>query len=263
MATLSAEGIYVSRNMDYLNTLNPAQREAVTTTKGPLLILAGAGTGKTGVLTARIGRLVDDGVPANRIMAVTFTNKAAREMRARVDRIVGAGDSQGVLISTFHALCVRILRREAHRLGYDPHFSIYDESDSMSVIRKILSQESVADERLNASEVRAFISGAKNKGWRFEPSGDTLLDGIFQRYQESLQKCNALDFDDLLGLTVRLFSENEQVLGNWRRRFDFVMVDEFQDTNSLHGNCPLAERWTSERLCCGRRRPEHLCVERR
>ena len=219
--------------MTYSINLNGPQLSAVKTTQGPLLILAGAGTGKTRVITSRIAYLLREGVPASRILALTFTNKAAREMNARVNAIVNASDSRGLTISTFHALCVRILRQEAYRVGYKSNFSIYDENDSLSLIRKIIPKESVPGEKLEPSHVRTFISNAKNESWQFSRSGDDLFDDLFERYQEELKKCNAMDFDDLLCVTARLFTQFEQVRTNWQRHFGFIMVDEFQDTNTL------------------------------
>jgi superfamily I DNA/RNA helicase len=219
--------------MTYSIKLNGPQLSAVRATEGPLLILAGAGTGKTRVITSRIAHLVREGVPASRILALTFTNKAAREMHERVNSMVDASDSSGITISTFHALCVRILRREAHRVGYKSNFSIYDEGDSLSVIRKIIPRESGPGNKLEPGRVRTFISDTKNRSWKFAPSGDELFDHVFERYQEGLKNCNAMDFDDLLCFTARLFTEVEEARIKWQRRFAFIMVDEFQDTNTL------------------------------
>src|SRR5271167_1880818 len=208
--------------MTYSINLNGPQLSAVKTTQGPLLILAGAGTGKTRVITSRIAYLLCEGVPASRILALTFTNKAAREMNARVNAIVNASDSRGLTISTFHALCVRILRQEAYRVGYKSNFSIYDESDSLSLIRKIIPKESGPGEKLEPSHVRTFISNAKNESWQFSRSGHDLFGDLFERYQEELKNCNAMDFDDLLCVTARLFTQCEQARTNWQRHFGFI-----------------------------------------
>ena len=221
------------RRMTYSTNLNPPQLSAVQTTQGPLLILAGAGTGKTRVITSRIAHLLSEGVSGCRIVALTFTNKAAKEMSERVAALVDQSDRSEITICTFHSLCVKILRQDGYRVGYKSNFSIYDESDSLSLIRKILPKEDVHGEKLEPSRVRAFISNAKNKGWKVSRSGDASFDEVFERYQEELKRCNALDFDDLLGVTVQLSTEIEQARLHWQRRFDFLMVDEFQDTNSL------------------------------
>jgi DNA helicase II / ATP-dependent DNA helicase PcrA len=219
--------------MTYSTHLNPPQLSAVRTIQGPLLILAGAGTGKTRVITSRIAHLLQEGVPASRIAALTFTNKAAKEMNERVAALVEDFDCAGITISTFHALCVKILRQDAYRVGYKSNFSIYDESDSLSLLRKILPKEDMAGEKLEPSRYRSRISNAKNKSWKFSGSGDAVFDDVFERYQDGLKRCNALDFDDLLGLTVRLFTEIEAARTHWQQRFEFLMIDEFQDTNGL------------------------------
>lgn len=220
--------------MIYSSDLNLPQLSAVQTTQGPLLILAGAGTGKTRVITNRIAHLLSEGVPPSRIVALTFTNKAAKEMNTRVASLVDTADCAGVTICTFHALCVKILRQDAYRVGYKSNFSIYDESDSLSLLHKILPKEDEEGEKLELSRIRTHISNGKNKGWKYTRSGDALLDDVFERYQEALKRCNALDFDDLLGVTARLFTEIEAARILWQRRFDFLMIDEFQDTNTLH-----------------------------
>jgi DNA helicase II / ATP-dependent DNA helicase PcrA len=180
--------------MTYSTNLNPPQLSAVQTTQGPLLILAGAGTGKTRVITNRIAHLLSEGVPPSRIVALTFTNKAAKEMNRRVETLVNTFDWAGITICTFHALCVKILRQDAYRVGYKSNFSIYDETDSLSLIRKILPKEDAHGEKLEPNRFRAFISSAKNKGWKFTRSGDPLFDEVFERYQTELKRCNALDF---------------------------------------------------------------------
>ncbi len=213
--------------------LNPQQLEAVKATRGPVLILAGAGTGKTRVITARIAYLLSEGVSADKILAVTFTNKAANEMRKRVAAMRENTKGSKLTICTFHALCVRILRQDIDQLGYKSTFSIYDESDQLGLIRKIITRLAAASEKLDPNVARSFISKIKNQGRKILPSEQTLEAAVFRRYQEELKTFNAVDFDDLLILAVQLLNEFPDVRTRWQNRFDFMMVDEFQDTNRL------------------------------
>jgi DNA helicase-2/ATP-dependent DNA helicase PcrA len=213
--------------------LNPQQLEAVKTTRGPVLILAGAGTGKTRVITARVVYLLSEGVAADKILAVTFTNKAANEMRTRVAAMREKVKGSKITICTFHALCVRILRQDIEKLGYKPNFSIYDESDQLGLIRKIIPRMAAASEKLDPNLARSFISKAKNQRRKILPSDLSLESAVFQRYQEELKTFNAVDFDDLLILAVRLLDEFPDIRTKWANRFEFIMVDEFQDTNSV------------------------------
>jgi DNA helicase-2/ATP-dependent DNA helicase PcrA len=215
--------------------LNPEQQKAVLTTEGPLLILAGAGTGKTRVITARVAHLIAEGVDPGSILAVTFTNKAANEMRERLALMVEKARAKKVLMSTFHALCVRILRSGIERLGYKRNFSIYDEGDTTGLIKKIITRTAARDEKLDPGLAKALISKAKNNGWREPSPGDekSLAGAVFARYQTELKALNAVDFDDLLLLSVQLLEEHEEVRRQWQDRFRYLMVDEFQDTNSL------------------------------
>jgi DNA helicase-2/ATP-dependent DNA helicase PcrA len=213
--------------------LNPQQLEAVKTTRGPILILAGAGTGKTRVITARIVYLLSEGVAADKILAVTFTNKAANEMRTRVGAMREKVKGSKLTICTFHALCVRILRQDIEKLGYKPNFSIYDESDQLGLIRKIIPRLAAASEKLDPNLARSFISKTKNQRRKILPSELSLESAVFQRYQEELKTFNAVDFDDLLILAVRLLDEFPDIRTKWANRFEFIMVDEFQDTNSV------------------------------
>jgi DNA helicase II / ATP-dependent DNA helicase PcrA len=213
--------------------LNRQQLEAVKTTHGPVLILAGAGTGKTRVITARIVYLLSEGVAADKILAVTFTNKAAKEMRTRVSAMREKVRGSKLTICTFHALCVRILRQDIEKLGYKPNFSIYDESDQLGLIRKIIPRLAAAGEKLDPNLARSFISKAKNQRRKILPSDLSLESAVFLRYQEELKTFNAVDFDDLLVLVVRLLDEFPEVRTKWADRFEFIMVDEFQDTNSV------------------------------
>ena len=213
--------------------LNPEQDRAVRTTDGPLLILAGAGSGKTRVITARTAFLVSRGVAPENILAVTFTNKAAKEMRERLATMIDPDQAKRTTMSTFHALCVRILRQDIEKLGYKKNFSIYDEGDTTGLIKKIITRTAARDEKLDPGLAKNLISKAKNSGWR-EPADDkTLIGAVFARYQQELKNLNAVDFDDLLLLTVKLLSGHGDVRERWQRKFHYLMVDEFQDTNRL------------------------------
>ncbi|MBV9127864.1 MAG: UvrD-helicase domain-containing protein [Verrucomicrobia bacterium] len=216
--------------------LNDAQRAAVTQTDGPVLILAGAGTGKTRVITARIAYLLAQGVEARRILAVTFTNKAAGEMKERVGTMVDPDAAKGVTIATFHALCVRLLRTDIERLGWKKNFSIYDQGDCLGLIRGIITRTAARDEKLEPNAAQSLISKLKNDpriaaGKSADES--TLVGAVFTRYQAELKRLNAVDFDDLLLLAVRLLREHPDARDKWRARFHYLMVDEFQDTNRL------------------------------
>lgn len=218
-----------------LSALNAQQRLAVQTWEGPVLILAGAGTGKTRVITHRIAHMIERGVPPSCILAVTFTNKAAREMKERVSKLVGrlAEDAGKPTISTFHSLCVRILRRHIERLGYKANFVIYDDSEQLNVVKRILSHISSRDEKTDAGAVLALIGKLKS-GLRLgaDPGSASMAKHIVSRYESALRACNAVDFDDLLLLTLRLFKEHPDALQECRNRFRYVMVDEYQDTNA-------------------------------
>lgn len=226
--------------MTIFDTLNEKQQEAVLHTEGPLLVLAGAGSGKTRVLTHRIAYLIGEGKadPWN-ILAITFTNKAAGEMRDRVDRLVEQGASQ-VWVSTFHSACVRILRRYIEYLDYDPNFTIYDTDDQRVLMRQILKRMDLDSKRFRERNVLSAISSAKNElvgpdEFRKEMEGDWFgkkLAEIYLEYQRELKKNNALDFDDLIFKTVDLFRVNPEVLGYYQERFRYIMVDEYQDTNT-------------------------------
>ena len=217
-----------------LSTLNPQQREAVETTEGPLLVLAGAGSGKTRVITFRIAWLLARNVAAKRILAVSFTNKAATEMRERVMTLVGPA-AREVVLSTFHALGVRFLREEPEACGLSRKFSILDEADQLDAVRTVLRRLGFDLERYEPKQVLARISHYKNK---LEPprAGDHPVDGvvvhILPHYERRLRAMNAVDFDDLIGLPVRVMETNEEVAARWACRFRYVMVDEYQDTNN-------------------------------
>ncbi len=221
--------------------LNPAQKEAVTAPFGPVLILAGPGSGKTRVLTHRIAYLVSElNVFPFRIMSVTFTNKAAKEMRARVEKILGE-DLRGILMGTFHSTCARILRRESAdlaRLGYSKDFVIFDSDDQRSVIKSALKELNLDDKRFQPSKMLNSISGAKDKMITpdFYEASDymsTVIKRIYDQYQRTLVANNAMDFDDLLLNTVRLFDLVPEVLAKYQQQYQHILVDEFQDTNSV------------------------------
>jgi len=218
--------------------LNPEQRRAVEYDAGPLLVLAGAGSGKTRVLTARIAYLIQScGVRADRIFAVTFTNKAAGEMRERVAALLGT-DPRGLWIGTFHSLSARLLRREAPLLGFGPNFTIYDEDDSNAVIKRMLERRDLSPKVYPPRALHALISAAKNRlidpDAFFHTADSPLAVVAADCYRElgaELQRANAMDFDDLLLFPLQLFRDHPERLGWWQRRFDHVLVDEFQDTN--------------------------------
>ena len=219
--------------MTRLFDLNSQQLEAVKATRGPVLVLAGAGTGKTRVITTRIVYLLHQGAAADSILAVTFTNKAADEMRARVRAMLENVPARKLTISTFHALCVRILRQDIDKLGYKTNFSIYDESDQLGLIHRIVTRLASREEKLDPHLARTLISKVKNQGLPPGPLETDLAGAVFHRYQEELKTFNAVDFDDLLVLAVRLLNEFVAVRTKWENRFAFIMVDEFQDTNRL------------------------------
>ncbi|HVL68825.1 MAG TPA: UvrD-helicase domain-containing protein [Vicinamibacterales bacterium] len=223
--------------MDFLSKLNPAQREAVLHREGPLLILAGAGSGKTRVITYRIAHLIGDGhaEPGN-VLAVTFTNKAAQEMRERVEALIGT-DAQGVWLSTFHALCARLLRREAPKIGLSRDFVIYDSSDQVAAVKQAERELGIDDKFVPPRMALSRISHAKNRmegpdslRGTWDVRGESVAK-IYEKYILALRDANALDFDDLLLKTVELFETSEQVRGFYSRKFRYVMVDEYQDTN--------------------------------
>jgi superfamily I DNA/RNA helicase len=215
--------------------LNPEQAAAVRSTEGPLLILAGAGTGKTRVITMRVAFLIAQGVPPEQILAVTFTNKAATEMRERLARMIVPEQAKKVTMSTFHALCMRLLRQDIDKLGYKKNFSIYDEGDTTGLIKKIITRKAAKDEKLDPNLAKSLISKAKNNGWREVTPGDaqSLVAEVYAAYQQELKTLNAVDFDDLLVLAVQLLTEHAAVREKWQRKFGYLMVDEFQDTNRL------------------------------
>ena len=244
--------------MSLMEDLNPEQRAAVLQTEGPVLILAGAGSGKTKVLTERVAFLIAQGKARPwQILAITFTNKAARELRERVDRAVPEG-AEGVWAQTFHATCVRILRAHADKLGYDSHFTIYDSDDSRTLMKQILKRDQLETQTLRLRTFLNKISAAKNKLMdidafvreiQYEPGAERLIHA-YRSYQAALQEANAFDFDDLIMKTVELFRTQPDVLEQYQERFRYICVDEYQDTN--------AAQFELIRLLAGKYR--NLCV---
>jgi superfamily I DNA/RNA helicase len=216
-----------------LYDLNPEQQRAATHENGPLLILAGAGTGKTRTIVARITWLVSTGTSASKILAVTFTNKAAREMKERIADMLTEEQADAITASTFHALCVRILRADADKIGYKHNFTIFDEGDQMGLLKKVINRVTAKDEKLDAGLAKNLISKAKNNGWAAPQDDETVLGAVYARYNRELHALNAMDFDDLLVQAVRLLNEHPDVRDKWRARFSHMLVDEFQDTNRL------------------------------
>lgn len=253
-----------------LNKLNPEQKQAVLTTEGPLLILAGAGSGKTRVLTYRAAYLLEKGVPPWAILAITFTNKAAREMRERINRLAGeAADDMWVM--TFHALSARILRRDIEKLGYKREFSIYDDDDQMTLIKRILKKLDISDKSYPPRAVKSVISDAKNhmlspEEW-LKDNPDFRSKPYYRaycEYEKELKENNALDFDDLILKTLELLTEHPPVLEVYRRKFSYIMVDEYQEHEhgAVHAR-PHAGGRQKERVRRGRRRPVDLRLARR
>ena len=222
----------------YLADLNPAQREAVLTTEGPLLVIAGAGSGKTRVLTYRVAHLLAAvGVKPNEILAITFTNKAAQEMKERVERQLGPV-ARAIWIMTFHSACGRILRREAERLGYRSNFTIYDSADQVRVVKQCLEELERDPKRFVPRGIHSQISNAKNQligpdeyASRVASFYDQTVADVYSLYQRKLFASNAVDFDDMLMLTVDVLQRFPEAREKWAKSFRYVMVDEYQDTN--------------------------------
>lgn len=248
--------------MQILNELNKEQREAAETINGPLLILAGAGSGKTKTITYRIANMIiGRNIPSTSILGVTFTNKAATEMRERVARIVPKERLAGVTLSTFHALGVSILKKEITRLGYRPSFSIYDSSDQMSIVREGLKNFKHSEKvSFDLKRIQSKISFLKNKGitekefadspfFDSENSYDHATESIYHFYQEKLKFFNAIDFDDILFLTLKLFREHPEVAKRYSERFEYIMIDEYQDTNTLQFELITKLTLTHKNLC--------------
>jgi DNA helicase-2/ATP-dependent DNA helicase PcrA len=223
--------------MKFLNDLNPVQIEAVKAANGPVMIIAGAGSGKTRVLTYRIAYLMECGVPAHQILALSFTNKAAKEMKNRIIKLVGDG-AGSLWMGTFHSMFARILRKECMHLKFTPSFTIYDSDDSLSTIKKVMEKLNLPTQQFNPLAIRSRISMAKNQylsPGKFAETVHELFDEkaalVYSEYQKTLERSNAMDFDDLLIKPIELFEKKKDVLEKYQHRFKFILVDEFQDTN--------------------------------
>ncbi|EPZ60780.1 uvrD/REP helicase N-terminal domain protein [[Clostridium] sordellii ATCC 9714] len=222
-----------------IDSLNPAQKEAVLKTEGPVLILAGAGSGKTRVLTTRIAHLMKNkGVHPSNILAITFTNKAANEMKERVEETIDS-DVKDMWITTFHSCCVRMLRKDINRIGYNRSFVIYDSSDQVTLVKDCLKELNLSDKTFEPKVVISYISGAKDKLLTPEQYKDmhrsdarmSKIAAVYTLYQDRLKRNSALDFDDLIIKTVELLKKEESVLAYYRNKFKYIMVDEYQDTS--------------------------------
>jgi len=231
---------------ELLDGLNTEQREAASTLEGPVLVLAGAGTGKTRVITYRIAHMIEQGIPPSSIMGVTFTNKAAREMRERLAKLVDPSIANTVMLGTFHAFCARVLRRDIHLAGnYNSKYSIADESDQESLIRQAAAELGYSKDEVPTREAAAYIGRCKNKLFTPEDALDDAaekhpaempLAEIYERYQKILELQNTVDFDDILNLTLKIFRDNPETLQRYRNTYRYLLVDEYQDTNAAQFN---------------------------
>ncbi len=227
---------------ELLKGLNPQQLEAVKCIEGPLLVLAGAGTGKTRVITARIAYMISRGIDPGSILGVTFTNKAAKEMRERIEKLVSPDAAKSVTLGTFHSFCARALRADIRFAGnYNSSYSIADESDQSGIVRQAAAELGYSKDEVSTPEVVSYIGHCKNKMWAPEDAlensaqnhpGENLLAQIYERYQQLLELQNTVDFDDLLLLTVRILEKHPEVLERYRRKYRYLLVDEYQDTNA-------------------------------
>ncbi|MGR3395987.1 ATP-dependent helicase, partial [Pseudooceanicola nanhaiensis] len=237
-ASLSSRAM-AARPAPYLDDLNPAQREAVEALEGPVLMLAGAGTGKTKALTSRIVHLLNTGkAQPNEILAVTFTNKAAREMKNRVGRMLGHAAEGMPWLGTFHAICVKLLRRHAELVGLKSNFTILDTDDQIRLLKQLIAANNIDEKRWPARMIAGVIDGWKNRAWTPEqvPASEASAYNnrgteIYDQYQRRLRELNATDFGDLLLHMVTIFQKHEDVLAQYQRWFRYIMVDEYQDTN--------------------------------
>ena len=214
--------------------LNSEQLKAVNHTDGPMLVLAGAGSGKTKVLTSRIANLIENGVSPYNILAITFTNKAAKEMKDRVERLIGSS-ANNIQISTFHSLGLKILKENYNLLGYERNFTIIDSDDVLTIIKKIMKDLNMAKERYNPRELRSKISSAKNEMMDVASFSKVEFDSnvveVYKRYLKKLKNGNSVDFDDLLILPIRLFKNYPTILEDYQDRYKYILIDEYQDTN--------------------------------
>lgn len=244
-----------------LSGLNPEQRLAAETIEGPVLILAGAGSGKTRTLTFRIGHMIKNlRIPANQILAVSFTNKAAMEMHERVSKLIGTRSKRGITLSTFHSLGIRILREDIHHIGYNKDFTIYDQADQMSIIREALKHFKMDKTTFDKKTIQSKIGFLKNNGVGANEYADTefydpedpycmATEYVYHFYQDKLQFYNAVDFDDILFLCVRLFEENPDIAKKYSERYKYIMIDEYQDTNGLQFDMVRALTSAHSNIC--------------
>ncbi|KKR04088.1 MAG: ATP-dependent DNA helicase PcrA [Parcubacteria group bacterium GW2011_GWF2_39_13b] len=230
--------IVYTKLMDILSSLNEKQREAAQIINGPVLVIAGPGSGKTKVLTHRIAFLIQNKIPPENILAVTFTNKAAGEMKQRIKNLLGKSISKFPAIGTFHSTCAQILRREAPKIGFSSDFIIYDEKDALSLIKKSMEELDISAEKFKPSSIRANISQAKNElilaeDYASQARGyfQDIVGKIYFSYQEKLKQNNAMDFDDLLMLVALLWQNSPETLAKYQNRWQYILVDEYQDTN--------------------------------
>ena len=223
--------------MTTLDNLNEVQKEAVINTEGPMLILAGAGSGKTRVLTTKVAHLIDKGVHPSEILAITFTNKAAKEMKERIFSLVG-GNAFKIQISTFHSFGLKILKENYSKLGYLNNFTILDSDDSLSVVKKIMKQDGIDTNKYNPKAIRNAISNNKNE--IIDPESyekfvrtdyDEVVKDVYYKYEQNLKINNAMDFDDLLILPLKLFNKYPDVLKEYQNQYKYIFIDEYQDTN--------------------------------
>lgn len=248
--------------MNLLNDLNESQRQAVEYIEGPSLVIAGAGSGKTRVLTYKIAYLLQQGMKPWSIMALTFTNKAANEMKQRIGKLVGYDLAQHLYMGTFHSIFSRILRAEAEHIGFNNNFTIYDETDSRSLLKSIIKELQLDEKVYKPAAVHGKISMAKNNLMdavdyvndkeTYERDLRSKMPQIGKIYAMYVQRCkqaNAMDFDDLLMLTFRLFKEHEEIRQKYADRFDFILVDEYQDTNHVQMNIVMQLCKEKHRVC--------------
>ena len=220
-----------------MERLNTEQQKAVEHLNGPCLVIAGAGSGKTKVLTTRIAKMIEDGIPPYQILAITFTNKAAKEMKSRVEKIV---DETGFFIGTFHSLGLRLLRENHRLLGFDSNFTIIDSDDVTTIIKRIMKDKGLTPKDIAPNYVRNRISFIKSEMLNddqiaqfFNTHAEMLAFDIYKEYREILKKNNSVDFDDLLRLPVELFKSHPDVLEKYQERFKYILIDEYQDTNEV------------------------------
>ncbi len=237
---MNQKTLHIESENPILDRLNSEQRQAVVAVEGPVLIVAGAGSGKTRVLTHKIAYLIEIGIPPQNILALTFTNKAAQVMKDRIALLVNPEASKRIWAGTFHSIFARILRLEAHQIGFTSNFSIYDAEDTVNIVKRIIQSYNISNNRINAENVHHIISLAKNKVMSPEEFSRTvstpverIIADIYKEYQDYLHQNNAMDFDDLLVNTYELFAQFPQVLEKYQERFPFILVDEYQDTNRV------------------------------